>query len=275
MMMNQIPPSTSHQQQQTMYLSNSGLVDNPMMSTPSSPMAMNPAQSNLFNHQISAYKYLIRNQPVPDQHLMVIKRHQQQQFYPPNAVISKQTSGLSPMIDSRYKPPINGNIGPRYYPPVQVNGTTNYPSGTSTISENITNPNTSSSTRLNNLRVTSIAKPIGIDIQEVINERDVRIENNILRRINELEKILQSVTQENIRTRIMIELKALKLLNFQRQVRSEIVTCMRLDSSLETATNPRLYKRPKQFGLRDARATEKLEKQQKAEIDRKRRAIHQ
>jgi SNF2 family DNA or RNA helicase len=50
---------------------------------------------------------------------------------------------------------------------------------------------------------------------------------------------------------------------------------MRLDSSLETGSNPRLYKRSKQFGMREARATEKLEKQQKAEIDRKRRQKHQ
>ncbi|CAF4122886.1 unnamed protein product, partial [Rotaria sp. Silwood1] len=50
---------------------------------------------------------------------------------------------------------------------------------------------------------------------------------------------------------------------------------MRLDTSLETGNNPRLYKRSKQFGIREARATEKLEKQQKAEIDRKRRQKHQ
>jgi hypothetical protein len=171
-------------------MSNPGVVDNQMISTPSSPMAMNAAQSNLFYHQISAYKYLIRNQPVPEQHLMAIKRHQQQQFYPPNAVISKQQSSLSPnpspMIDSRYKPPINGNIGPRYYPPVHLNGNTNYPSSGSiqipSITENVTNPNPSS--RMNNLRITSIAKPVGIDIQEVVNERDNRIQNNILIRIN-------------------------------------------------------------------------------------------
>jgi SWI/SNF-related matrix-associated actin-dependent regulator of chromatin subfamily A protein 2/4 len=261
------------------YISNPGVVDNQMMSTPSNPpstpMAMNAAQSNLFNHQISAYKYLIRNQPIPEQHLMVIKRHQQQ-FYPPNAVISKQTSNPSSMNDSRYKSPINGTPGPRYYSPVHTNGTINYPSGSipiPAITENVSNPPPSS--RMNNLRITSISKPVGIDIQEVAIERDVRIQNNILIRINELEKVLQTLTQENLRTRIMIELKALKLLNFQRQVRSEIVTCMRLDTCLETGTNPRLYKRPKSFGLREARATEKLEKQQKAEIDRKRRQKHQ
>ena len=50
---------------------------------------------------------------------------------------------------------------------------------------------------------------------------------------------------------------------------------MRLDSSLESGNNPRLYKRSKQFGMREARASEKLEKQQRAEIDRKRRQKHQ
>jgi hypothetical protein len=164
-------------------MSNPGIVDNQMMSIPSSSMAMNAAQSNLFNHQISAYKYLIRNQPVPEQHLMFIKRHQQQQqFYPPNAVISKQTSSISPnpspMMDSRYKFPINGNLGPRYYPPVHINGNTNYQSGSipavPSITENVTNSN--SSTRINNLRITSIPKPIGIDIQEVLIERDNRIQ---------------------------------------------------------------------------------------------------
>ncbi len=299
-MMNQIPPSTPQQQQTSIfiikilfqiksfvfylvYMSNPGVVDNQMMSTPSTPMSMNAAQSNLFNHQISAYKYLIRNQPIPEQHMMFIKRYQQQQFYPPNAVIPKQPSSSSPnpssMMDSRYKSPINGNMGPRYYSPVHTNGNINYPSGSipiPSITENVTNNQTSlSSSRMNNLRITSIPKPIGIDIQEVVSERDVRIQNNILIRINELEKVLQTLTQENLRTRIMIELKALKLLNFQRQVRSEIVTCMRLDTCLETGTNPRLYKRPKSFGLREARATEKLEKQQKAEIDRKRRQKHQ
>ncbi|CAF1935496.1 unnamed protein product [Rotaria magnacalcarata] len=262
--MNQVPPSTSQQQQQQppMYMSNP---DNQMMST-SAPLTMNNAQLNLFNHQISAYKYLVRNQPIPEHHLAVIKR--QQQFYPPNATVPKQPSNPSTVMDSRYKLPVNGNMGSRYYPPMQVNGNTNQSIQIPSLTENGTN-------RLNNLRVTLITKPIGVDVHDIINKRDSRIQNNIIIRINELEKLLQSITQENIRTRIMIELKALRLLNFQRQLRSEIVTCMRLDVNLETGTYPRLYKRPKQFGLREARATEKLEKQQKAEIDRKRRQKHQ
>ncbi|CAF1072530.1 unnamed protein product [Adineta steineri] len=307
-MMNQTaaPPPPS-QQQQTMYMTNSNVTDtNPSSNPTSSNMTMNPTQSNLFNHQINAYKYLVRNQTVPEQHLSVIKRSQQQ-FYPPNAVISKQIS--SPITDPRYssptmntiKPPINGST-PRYltpqtgYSPVQVNGNTNYPTGnvqastniinqTPSITENVltnvsslpmTNTQTTASSRTNNnLRLTPIQKPTGLDIQEIIVERDLRIQHNIVVRISELENFLPTLIHDDLRMRAMIELKALKLLNFQRQLRTEVVTCMRLDSSLETGSNPRLYKRSKQFGMREARATEKLEKQQKAEIDRKRRQKHQ
>ena len=50
---------------------------------------------------------------------------------------------------------------------------------------------------------------------------------------------------------------------------------MRRDSSLETSVNIKAYKRTKRQGLRDARSTEKLEKQQKLEAERKQRQKHQ
>jgi SWI/SNF-related matrix-associated actin-dependent regulator of chromatin subfamily A protein 2/4 len=286
-------------------MSNSNLTDNQMMNNSSSSnITMNPTQSNLLNHQISAYKYLVRNQTVPDQHLMVIKRSQQQPFYPPNAVITKQSS--SPVVDPRYtspvnisKAPINGST-PRfptpqnYYSPngnsnpTILQASTNIINQTPSVTENVlslsaptnpTPPTTTTTTavaaRPNNLRLTPVQKPTGLDIQEILVERDLRIQHNIIVRINELETLLPTLIQDDLRMRAMIELKALNLLNFQRQLRTEVVTCMRLDSSLESGNNSRLYKRSKQFGMREARATEKLEKQQRAEIDRKRRQKHQ
>lgn len=53
------------------------------------------------------------------------------------------------------------------------------------------------------------------------------------------------------------------------------MSCTRRDSTLETAINVKTYKRTKRQGLREARATEKLEKQQKFEAERKRRQKHQ
>ena len=96
-----------------------------------------------------------------------------------------------------------------------------------------------------------------------------------------------------------MELRALRLLNFQRQLRQEVsvaspvllchcrtVTIMfalllqvlssiRKDTTLETALNAKAYKRSKRQTLREARVTEKLEKQQKLELEKKRRQRHQ
>ena len=49
---------------------------------------------------------------------------------------------------------------------------------------------------------------------------------------------------------------------------------MRRDTTLETALNSKAYKRSKRQTLREARITEKLEKQQKMEQERRRRQKH-
>lgn len=59
------------------------------------------------------------------------------------------------------------------------------------------------------------------------------------------------------------------------KLRQEVVVCMRRDTALETALNAKAYKRSKRQSLREARITEKLEKQQKIEQERKRRQKHQ
>lgn len=88
-------------------------------------------------------------------------------------------------------------------------------------------------------------------------------------------KNLPTSMPDDLRIQAQIELRALRCLNFQRQLRSEIIACTRRDTTLETAVNVKAYKRTKRQGLREARATEKLEKQQKLEAERKRRQKHQ
>ena len=73
----------------------------------------------------------------------------------------------------------------------------------------------------------------------------------------------------------MIELRALRLLNFQKQLRAEVLACSRRSTTLETALNLKAYKRPKRQSVREARITEKLEKQQKLEQERRKRQKHQ
>ncbi|XP_048481858.1 ATP-dependent helicase brm isoform X1 [Plutella xylostella] len=86
---------------------------------------------------------------------------------------------------------------------------------------------------------------------------------------------LPASISEDLRLQAQIELRALRVLNFQKQLRSEILNQTRRDTTLETAVNIKAYKRTKRQGLREARATEKLEKQQKLEAERKRRQKHQ
>ena len=93
-------------------------------------------------------------------------------------------------------------------------------------------------------------------------------------RVDELSN-LPTTMGEDIRVKAQIELRALRLLNFQRQLRAEVLACTRKDTTLETAVNIKAYKRTKRQGLREARATEKLEKQQKMEAERRRRQKHQ
>ncbi|KAJ4944066.1 hypothetical protein JOQ06_012613 [Pogonophryne albipinna] len=123
-------------------------------------------------------------------------------------------------------------------------------------------------------RITPIQKPCGLDPVEILQEREFRLQARITHRIAELENLPGSLAGD-LRTKATIELKALRLLNFQRQLRQEVVVCMHRDTALETALDAKAYKRSKHQSLREARITEKLEKQQKIEQERKRRQKHQ
>merc|ERR1719356_565714 len=122
-------------------------------------------------------------------------------------------------------------------------------------------------------RVTPIQKPAGIDPVTILQERENRLAGRIAHRIDELSNLPMNVA-EDVKTKAEIELRTLRLLNFQRSLRAEVVACTRRDTTLETAINVKAYKRTKRQGLREARATERLEKQQRVESERKRRAKH-
>merc|ERR1712083_1163610 len=123
-------------------------------------------------------------------------------------------------------------------------------------------------------RVTPIQKPAGIDPVTILQERENRLAARVAHRIDELSHLPVNMA-EDVKMKAEIELRALRLLNFQRQLRAEVVACTRRDTTLETAINVKAYKRTKRQGLREARATEKLEKQQRLEAERKRRQKHQ
>uniref|UniRef100_A0A1I8JME1 QLQ domain-containing protein n=1 Tax=Macrostomum lignano TaxID=282301 RepID=A0A1I8JME1_9PLAT len=100
-----------------------------------------------------------------------------------------------------------------------------------------------------------------LDPVELLKERELRMQSRIVGRIGELEQMSASVSEE-ARTRLQIELRALRLLNFQRQLRQEVISTARRDSSLDTALNARAYKKPKKVRTELLRQME-AEKRQK------------
>ncbi|KAF0298430.1 ATP-dependent helicase brm [Amphibalanus amphitrite] len=123
-------------------------------------------------------------------------------------------------------------------------------------------------------RVTPVRRPSGLDPLLLLDERETRLAERISLRINQLSLLPGEQLPEDVRMRSQIELRALRLLNFQRQLRQEVLEMTRRDATLETATNLTAYKRKKRQGLREARITEKLEKQQRYEAEKKKRQKH-
>uniref|UniRef100_F1KQF2 Transcription activator BRG1 n=1 Tax=Ascaris suum TaxID=6253 RepID=F1KQF2_ASCSU len=122
-------------------------------------------------------------------------------------------------------------------------------------------------------RATALPPPPGIDPQTVLKEREYRIQNRIGARIALLSNLPADISA-HLRLKAEIELRALRLLNLQTQVRNEVMNALKRDTTLETALNPYAYRRTKRQSLREARVTEKLEKQQKVEQERRRRQKH-
>lgn len=91
--------------------------------------------------------------------------------------------------------------------------------------------------------------------------------------MQELQEMPVNVS-ERLRVKAEIELRALRLLNFQAHIRNEVLGYLKRDSTLETGLNPFCYRRTKKQNLREARVMERLEKQQKMEQERRRRQKH-
>jgi len=83
-------------------------------------------------------------------------------------------------------------------------------------------------------RTTTLPVPPGIDPQVILRERENRIQNRIGLRISELMNMPLNISP-HLRLQAEIELRSLRLLNFQTQVRSEVLSYLKRDTTLETS----------------------------------------
>jgi len=275
------------------------------------PSLLNNPQMQQLRAQIMAYRCIARNQPVPGTVNMAASGRQDQRppqgpnggppnssgppggpTGPPNNIQSGPQGppsgppGPPGMQYPRHQMPMSrpyNGTGPSQTPPPSMPpqqppsqaptpGTTPRPSVPS--GQPMPGPQAAQQPPGKANRITPISKPNGVDPLILLQERENRLTQRIAYRIDELTE-LPATMAEDLKVKAQIELRALRLLNFQRQLRGEVVSCNRKDTTLETAINIKAYKRTKRQGLREARITEKLEKQQKLEAERKKRQKHQ
>ncbi|XP_010153319.1 PREDICTED: probable global transcription activator SNF2L2 [Eurypyga helias] len=276
------------------------------------PSPFSPVQLHQLRAQILAYKMLARGQPLPDNLQLAVQGKRTlpgiQQQQPPSAFNRQSGIGLHTMSGAATGPgPAPGmpghtatttpktwtegqapdmnvsNVQQKLPAPPQSGRPSPAPPATQPAAvmpgPSVPQPTPGQPSPIVQLqqkqnRISPIQKPQGLDPVEILQEREYRLQARIAHRIQELENLPGSLPPD-LRTKATVELKALRLLNFQRQLRQEVVACMRRDTTLETALNSKAYKRSKRQTLREARMTEKLEKQQKIEQERKRRQKHQ
>ncbi|KAL0083815.1 SNF2 family N-terminal domain-containing protein [Phycomyces blakesleeanus] len=134
--------------------------------------------------------------------------------------------------------------------------------------------------------------PLGVDSHTLITERERRVQARIHYRIHELEKLPSNLSDDlarqinaleedikanrgnSLKLKAVIELKALRLLSKQRKLREEIMTGMTASTTLATSADRLAYRRMKKQSLREARMTEKMERQQRIDREQKEKQKH-
>ena len=265
---------------------------------PHAEVKFTPMQAQQIRAQILAYQKIAQGRPIPDSVMQVFAKHRAAYHMhygapppwktqpPPGAPDSRpQTPSQAPQPPTQastvpppnavatpvpvmavpQRPVPNGPPAPEGPPPPQ-------PQQQQQISEFRENVGVLNQRPLN--KITKVAVPCGIDPLELKKEREEFIKQRMIQRMQKLSEIRNNVPQE-FQLKVNIEFGALKLLDFQKQVRSDIINVMRRDSTFENGFDPLLYRKPRKIGLREARVTEKLEKQQKQDQERKRKLKHQ
>jgi ATP-dependent helicase STH1/SNF2 len=117
--------------------------------------------------------------------------------------------------------------------------------------------------------------PCAIDPLLLKEDRERFIRARVDYRIKELSSLPVSITNdENLKLNAMIELKSLKLLDKQRQLRFELLSSVSKATTLATAIDRSSFRRNKKQSLREARQTEKQERALRGEKEKRERQKH-
>ncbi|KAJ8613048.1 hypothetical protein MRB53_037100 [Persea americana] len=240
---------------------NSGHKNNPQP-TGLGAQVMTDQQRLLLKNQMNAYKLLSRNAPLPSELQQALFAHYNARATTPKEVLE----AAGKILDANAVPSLSE-------PPIaQRKGYESYISPYSYLDKQI--PYASYAQRSKRPIIPSIM-PAGIDVDRFREERETIIYNRLMARKAELEHLpavidswdtSKSNTKQangNLKLKALLEYKMLLLLPKQRALREKISRELVQADTLAMTANRSLYRRTKKQSLREARITEKLEKQQR------------
>jgi ATP-dependent helicase STH1/SNF2 len=258
--------------------------------TPTSATSGNAALSKeqliMLRAQIGAFKHLSKGLPLP--------ANMQQQIYGHHAVKKAQTpvdavNAASQVLDNVTRAGSAGGA---------VQETRTLPRLPDTFiepwsSEAFRDVNYMTHTQRKNRPYLATIMPQGVDIdavqqsmQEMRKEREIILYNRLTARKAELEKLNANIgswdtsktdspeDDGKVKLALVIEQKKLNLLEKQRKLRRDIAQQMIHADNLAMTANRTIYRRLKKQSMREARLTEKLEKQQRDARETKEKKKH-
>ncbi|KAI8637639.1 SNF2 family N-terminal domain-containing protein [Parasitella parasitica] len=263
------------------------------------PSAFSQQQLAALKYQILAYKLITKNVALPPHIQQAVLSPTSTLVEPPN--MGQPPQQMTPPVIPSLSSPANAITPAAITAPVTANIASTVPSTTTAAEaakieynayaspyDLLKKPITSfaHASRQQRLLIPSIT-PTGADPYTIISERERRMLNLIQYRIAELEKLPsnlsdaaqaleQDIRQQNgsVKLKAIVELKALRLLGKQKQLREEIMAGMKRSTTLASSADRLAYRRMKKQSLREARMTEKIERQQRTDREHREKQKH-
>ncbi|KAI0883436.1 chromatin remodeling complex SWI/SNF, component SWI2 and related ATPase [Annulohypoxylon maeteangense] len=262
--------------------SSTGPTVQPIASSPStaSPMAaqFSQQQLGLLRQQIQAFKLLSKNAGVPYQMQQALNAQRQrrqavaeQSSHPPTHSTSTRATPAPEVTKADSAPPEENTEPKDSGFKSKTFKTLKSPYEGGLVRKEISYHDHTQ--RKQRLVIPSIF-PTGVDFEQLRHEREIIIFNRMKARYAELKSLPGNISHwdttrasldpdDTLKRKAVIELKSLGLYAKQRALRERIGRAMMHYDNLAMTTNRSQYRRTKKQSVREARITEKLEKQQR------------
>ncbi|KAK5097674.1 transcriptional regulator [Exophiala xenobiotica] len=253
------PPPTAQQDSQAV----APTQDAGQQRTVASAAGFSPEQLQLLRMQIQAFKMLSKNMPLPQ--VLQDKVFPRNKAAMPSAASAHAAEKVvKDAAEGKASAPTEMKLAKQFFE--------SYKSPYELYPRTITFADHSQ--RANRPRVPALM-PYGVDIEQVREDRERMLYNRIQARKAEIaampvniaawdsSKSVEATDDSSLRTTMLIEFKKLSLLQRQREFRREIQQELFNYDNLAMTANRALHRRMKKQSLREAKITEKLEKQQR------------